>query len=69
MFKHGHENSQGGPISTTVILSSTYMAENFESSSICKKIVTCMLCRHTLFNHVIYNECSSIGTHFNLYCL
>ena len=24
-----------------------------------------MLCRHTFFNHVLYNECSSIGTHLN----
>ena len=26
-----------------------YIAENFESSSICKKMVTFMLCRHTFF--------------------
>ena len=28
-------------------------------------MVTFMLCRHTCFNHVLYNECSSIGTHLN----
>ena len=57
MFKHGHESSQGGLISTTLIMSSRpYIAENFESSSIFKKIVTFfMLCRHTFFNHVLYN--------------
>ena len=38
---------------------------NFESSSNCKKMLKFMLCRHTFFNHVLYNECSSIGTHLN----
>ena len=28
--------------------------------------MTFMLCRHTFFNHVRYNECSPIGTHLNL---
>ena len=46
VLKHGHESSQGVLISMIL-----YAAENFLSSSICKKIVKC--CEVTLcLNHV-----------------
>ena len=49
VLKHGHESSQG--ILISMILHVKYVAENFESSSICKNIVKC--CEVTLFfNHV-----------------
>ena len=47
VFKHGHESSQGVLISMILINHAKYVAENFESSSVCKKIVKC--CEVTLF--------------------
>ena len=70
MFKHGHESSQGGLISTTLkpIMSST-LRRTLNHHPLSRKVLH-LLCRRTFFNHVLYNECSSIGTHLNLfYCL
>ena len=47
VLKHGHESSQGVLISMILNHHVKYAAENFESSSICKKIVKC--CEVTFF--------------------